>query len=115
MIPYQGNLFNFGLLLRIHGSAVYKAVFPSLLSTLIYILLYNLLPGGDDLDLINDRVLSHPYSLAVLLLSETRRKHCSTTYLSMLIIITLANFVVIAEIMQVIPASSVVPYSRVLR
>ena len=71
MIPYQGNLFNFGLLLRIHGSAVYKAILPSILSTVIYLLFFYLLPDGDDLDLMNERVLSHPYSLAVLVSAFT--------------------------------------------
>ena len=71
MIPYAGKLFNFDLLLRVHGSAVYKAIVPSAVSTAIYILLYYFMADGSDLDMIDSRLLSHPYALAALVSAFT--------------------------------------------
>merc|ERR1719329_319164 len=71
MIPYAGKLFNFDLLLRVHGSAVYKAIVPSAVSTAIYLLLYYFMADGSDLDMIDSRLLSHPYALAALVSAFT--------------------------------------------
>ena len=40
MIKYNSGSFGFGLLFRLHGSAVFKSFFPALISSFIYILLY---------------------------------------------------------------------------
>jgi len=71
MIPYQGDLFGFGILTRVHGSAVYKAVLPSCISTLFYLLMYYLFPDGEELDTVEDRALTHAYAIGVLVAAFT--------------------------------------------
>ena len=71
MIPYKGSLFNFGILFRVHGSALYKALLPSFISTSFYLTLYYLYPDAEDLDLVEDRTLSHPYVVAALVAAFT--------------------------------------------
>jgi predicted membrane chloride channel (bestrophin family) len=65
MIPYSTDTFGYGLLFRIHGSAVFRSLPPSLLSTAMYfILLYTT-------DLENNRILGHPYAMGALLAALT--------------------------------------------
>lgn len=66
MISYQGDLFGFGILTRVHGSAVYKAVIPSCISTMFYLIMYFVYPDGEDLDTIEERALTHAYAIGVL-------------------------------------------------
>ena len=74
MIPYQGHLFGLGILTRVHGSAVYKAVIPSCISMIFYLSLFFFYPGAEDLSDIDERILGHPYSVAVLV------RHYLVTY-----------------------------------
>ena len=68
MIPYEGGLFNIHLLFRVHGSAVYKAVIPSLLSTILYLLIYFFYPRADEIsisDTDDQYAFNDPYAIAV--------------------------------------------------
>jgi predicted membrane chloride channel (bestrophin family) len=65
MIKYSTDSFGYGLLFRIHGSAVFRSLPPSLLSTAIYfVLLYTT-------DLENNKILGHPYAMGALLAALT--------------------------------------------
>ena len=40
MITYDGGAFGYQVLFRLHGSAVFKSLVPSLLSSVVFILLF---------------------------------------------------------------------------
>ena len=68
MIPFEGGLFNIHLLFRVHGSAVYKAVIPSLLSTKLYLLIYFFYPRANEIpmsDSDDQYAFNDPYAIAV--------------------------------------------------
>ena len=57
MIVYDSSSFGFRNLLRVHGSPVYKAVFPTLFST-SFVLLYDYITDDD-----GEKVLQHPFAI----------------------------------------------------
>ena len=57
MIQYENSSFGFRNLLRVHGSPVYKVVFPTLMSTAFLVLL-DFLRENDD-----ERTVEHPYAI----------------------------------------------------
>lgn len=61
MITYHRSPFGLALLFRLHGSAVYRAMLPALVSVLIYCLIH-----GDE-----SRELNHPYAIGVLVANVT--------------------------------------------
>lgn len=67
MIPYDRSAFGWRLIFRIHGSAVYRSVLPSLVAVLLYFLFrkYNVDGSGIDEDVL------HPYAVGVLVTSST--------------------------------------------
>mmetsp|Transcript_19275 Transcript_19275/g.44901 ORF Transcript_19275/g.44901 Transcript_19275/m.44901 type:complete len:94 (+) Transcript_19275:17-298(+) len=65
MIKYQGGAFGFLILLRLHGSAAFKSLTPAVLSTAIFIIIWN------TTDLENERLLVHPYPMAALMVAFT--------------------------------------------
>ena len=70
MIPYEGGLYNFHLLFRVHGSAVYKSVIPALLSTNLYLLVYFFYPRADEIaisDSDDQYAFDDPYAIAVII------------------------------------------------
>mmetsp|Transcript_8811 Transcript_8811/g.24386 ORF Transcript_8811/g.24386 Transcript_8811/m.24386 type:complete len:604 (+) Transcript_8811:119-1930(+) len=69
MIIYEDYNFGFRNLLRVHGSPVYKVVFPSLCSTGFLVLLDYLASNSidDEPDDPFDRILVHPYALGALI------------------------------------------------
>ena len=71
MITYDRSAFGFNLILRVHGSAVYRSVIPGCLSILCLLLIRYLRNGdfsGDDHE---ENDLQHPYAIGVLVGSTT--------------------------------------------
>ncbi|KAL7562991.1 hypothetical protein ACA910_018628 [Epithemia clementina (nom. ined.)] len=67
MIRYNSGSFGFALLFRLHGSAVFRSIFPALISTAIYaILLYT-----TDLEEDEDQIFDHPYPMGALIAALT--------------------------------------------
>ena len=67
MIKYNSGSFGFGLLFRLHGSAVFKSFFPASLSSLIYMLLYYV----TDLEEDDAQIFDHPYPMGALIAALT--------------------------------------------
>ena len=66
MIPYNKTAFGLNLVLRIHGSAVYRAILPSCFSVGIFLLLrYYYSQNGMRED------LGHPYAIGALVASAS--------------------------------------------
>jgi len=65
MIKYNSGSYGFSVLLRIHGSAVYKSLLPSLISSAIYIALF------ETIDLHNNQLFLHPYPMGALISALT--------------------------------------------
>ena len=73
MIKYNSGLFGFQLLLRLHGSAVFKSITLAIISSIIFLLLLNFSEVSswavdDDRDEI---VLTHPYPIGALVSALT--------------------------------------------
>eukprot|EP00567_Pseudictyota_dubia_P001625 CAMPEP_0197466698 /NCGR_PEP_ID=MMETSP1175-20131217/65181_1 /TAXON_ID=1003142 /ORGANISM="Triceratium dubium, Strain CCMP147" /LENGTH=606 /DNA_ID=CAMNT_0043002747 /DNA_START=314 /DNA_END=2134 /DNA_ORIENTATION=- len=68
MIEYTKGAYGLNLLFRVHGSAVYKATIPGIISALLYVLLFYLWDPPKEGD---DRALNHPYAIGVLVTSIT--------------------------------------------
>lgn len=62
MIIYEQNLFGLNNLGRVHGSAAYKVLLPTMLSTLI-IFLFNWYSLDDGRESRDDRIVQHPYGV----------------------------------------------------
>lgn len=73
MITYDRSAFGLNLILRVHGSAAYRGVFPGLISV-VFLLLLRYFRNGDgtfdgrDLD---EDDLQHPYAIGILVASIT--------------------------------------------
>lgn len=65
MITYSKGAYGLNLLSRVHGSAVYKAVIPGVISVFIY-MFYQWIYGGSDDPIEN---LDHPYVIGVIVTS----------------------------------------------
>lgn len=63
MIKYYGGSFGLQIIIRLHGSAVFKSITPALLSTLIYLILYH------TTDLKSEPILLHPYPIGALMVA----------------------------------------------
>jgi predicted membrane chloride channel (bestrophin family) len=63
MINYHRSAFGLNLLLRIHGSAVYRAFFPALISVLMFLFL-RMYINEDDAQPV-EQTLEHPYVIGV--------------------------------------------------
>lgn len=68
MIKYPGGSFSFPLLFRLHGSAVFRALIPSLISTALYAIFFHTydFEAGEE-----DPLFDHPYPVAVLIAAFT--------------------------------------------
>lgn len=67
MITYAGGAFGYRVLLRLHGSAAFKSLTPSLLSSAIYVVLYHFFfRSFDDDDEAGDGLFDHPYPMGAL-------------------------------------------------
>lgn len=64
MIPYDKNFLGLNLIFRVHGSPIYRAAIPGIISTLIFLLIEIYISVQDE-----DKVLSHPYGIGVLISS----------------------------------------------
>jgi hypothetical protein len=64
MIRYEAGPFGLNILWRLHGSAVFKSCFPALISTVIYIVLFDMTKDDDPLFL-------HPYPIGALIAALT--------------------------------------------
>lgn len=62
MIRYPEGAFGFQILFRLHGSAVFKAVMPALLSSAIYLVLFH----ASDLEEEGNEIMDHPYPMGAL-------------------------------------------------
>jgi predicted membrane chloride channel (bestrophin family) len=67
MIPYSDGVFGFSILFRIHGSAIYKALTPAVISSTIYGLLYLLIPSSTW----HYPLFVHPYPMTALVTAFT--------------------------------------------
>lgn len=80
MIQYHKGAFGLNLLWRLHGSAVYRAFFPGLMSVAVFLLIRLIYREKD-----NEDDLSHPYAVGVLVGSVSflivfRANHGYTRY-----------------------------------
>jgi predicted membrane chloride channel (bestrophin family) len=64
MIKYYGGAYGLQILLRLHGSAVFKSLTPALLSTAIYVILWHFYVKNQQQD-----ILEHPYPMGALLVA----------------------------------------------
>ena len=64
MIKYVSGAYGFRILLRLHGSAAFKALTPALLSTAVYVAFSCVFPRLHEDD---TQVFDHPYPLAALI------------------------------------------------
>ena len=67
MIKYNSGSYGFSILFRFHGSAVYKSLLPSLISSVIYIILYYTV----DLQEEGNELFLHPYPMGALISALT--------------------------------------------
>jgi hypothetical protein len=67
MIPYSDGVFGFSILFRIHGSAIYKALTPAVISSTIYGLLFLYIPSSTWYY----PLFVHPYPMAALVTAFT--------------------------------------------
>ena len=67
MIPYQGGIFGFAILARVHGSAIYKATTPAFISAVIYVVLYFAVPQR----IWHHPLFEHPYPTTALVTAFT--------------------------------------------
>jgi predicted membrane chloride channel (bestrophin family) len=68
MITYESDFFGFKILLQVHGSAVYRAVVPALLSTLLLVVVASAWPNSHwySNDNENDQGQTlHPYTITI--------------------------------------------------
>lgn len=66
MITYEGTLFNIHLLFRIHGSAVYKAIVPTFVSTAFYFAVRYNYPNAGEIPT-KKEFFQHPYAIGVVM------------------------------------------------
>lgn len=64
MIPYDKTFLGLNLIFRVHGSPIYRAAVPGIISTLIFLCIEIYISVQDE-----DKVLSHPYGIGVLISS----------------------------------------------
>eukprot|EP00980_Cylindrotheca_fusiformis_P024506 scaffold11977_cov107-Cylindrotheca_fusiformis.AAC.1 len=64
MITYNRSAFGLNLVFRVHGSAVYRSILPSLLSVAIFFLIHFRYKYGQQLS--DQQELGHPYAIGVL-------------------------------------------------
>mmetsp|Transcript_24461 Transcript_24461/g.36490 ORF Transcript_24461/g.36490 Transcript_24461/m.36490 type:complete len:614 (-) Transcript_24461:176-2017(-) len=69
MIPYEKSFLGLGLMFRIHGSPIWKAAIPGLMSTIFFILIEIYISNQDGEGEQSNSVLSHPYGVGVLISS----------------------------------------------
>ncbi|CAJ1959422.1 unnamed protein product [Cylindrotheca closterium] len=69
MITYNRSAFGLNLIFRVHGSAVYRSIFPSLFSVGLYFLVHFRSQAG--LSYQEQQDLGHPYAIGVLVSSIT--------------------------------------------
>lgn len=62
MIPYDKSFLGIGLIFRVHGSSIYKAILPGIISVLVYLLIEAWTDNANDL-------INHPYGVGVLISS----------------------------------------------
>lgn len=68
MITYVNSSFGVRILLRFHGSALWKSLLPALISTIIYFGIFYLFPGGENgLGLL----FLHPYPMQAVVTAFT--------------------------------------------
>ena len=63
MIKYYGGSFGLEIIIRLHGSAVFKSITPALLSSLIYLILFHAT------ELNTDAILVSPYPIGALMVA----------------------------------------------
>ena len=68
MIPYVNSSFGLRILARANGSALYKSMFPTLISTIIYITLVFTI---GDMELEDEIIFIHPYPMQALVTAFT--------------------------------------------
>lgn len=68
MIKYNSGSFGFSVLLRIHGSAVYKSLLPSLISSVIFIALFETVELQSENQ---SKLFVHPYPMGALISALT--------------------------------------------
>jgi len=73
MIPYSGGAFGFKILLRAHGSAIYKTIVPSVLSSTIYLLIFEFVGHVDatEYPTTTTTLFVHPYPMTALVAAYT--------------------------------------------
>lgn len=60
MIRYTGGAFGFNILFRLHGSAVFKSLLPAIISSMVYLLLF------EYTDVEDEEIFEHPYPMGAL-------------------------------------------------
>ena len=69
MITYNRSAFGLNLIFRVHGSAVYRSVVPSILSVVFFLLIREYY--GDKSTQAFGENIGHPYAIGVLVASTT--------------------------------------------
>lgn len=69
MITYNRSAFGLNIIFRLHGSAVYRAIFPSLVSVAIYMLIQRYYQEGGKISFGEE--LGHPYAIGALVASAS--------------------------------------------
>jgi hypothetical protein len=67
MIPYNGGIFGFSILFRVHGSAIFKSLTPAFISAVIYAVLFFTVP----IDIWQEPLFTHPYPMTALVTAFT--------------------------------------------
>lgn len=68
MITYLGDSFGVNILFRVHGSAVYKSLTPTILASAVYVILYEVVELSYDED---PPLFLHPYPINALVTAYT--------------------------------------------
>ena len=72
MLTYNKSVFSLQILMRIHGSAAYKATLPALLSVCLYFVFRSFIQEEEEHDassISNNKLTSHPYAIGALVSS----------------------------------------------
>ena len=71
MITYDKSAFGLNLILRVHGSAAYRAVVPGLLAVACLLVLRYARDGSLTAETRDENDLQHPYAIGILVASTT--------------------------------------------
>ena len=87
MIKYSKGIFGLNLLLRVHGSAIYRAVLPASLSSIAFILIHYVWNQDSRSELL------HPYAAGVLIggitfllvfrVTQSYGRYCKLNFISL--------------------------------